>query len=199
MIINQNKKLENAIAFFASEFHKRKNYWPAQMWIYKLLALLDFRILMATGRPCFGIEYKAMANGPVPSVLYSTRYDGTPNSSYQFIQVGYKRINIEALKEPDLDYFSDRVIDEMHNLVREFIDSGKELKDLINETHKLRSWKAARKDAEEIGRDSIPMRYEDEFEENPMLKDSDNLTFQEENFVEYETHRKEEEELEETA
>ncbi|WP_418565332.1 type II toxin-antitoxin system antitoxin SocA domain-containing protein [Pyramidobacter piscolens] len=192
MIINQGKKLENAVAFFAIEFKRFHKYWPAQMWIYKLLALLDFRILKATGRPCIGIEYTAMKNGPVPDVLYSNRYNGSVSDTFQFVSVGNHRFDIEAKKEPDLDYFSDRAIDEMKNLVREFINSAKTLDDLISETHKLRSWNTAMEAAKKIGRESLLMEYADEFEENPMTKEGDKLTFQEEHFVEFEKRRKEE-------
>ena len=197
MIVNQNKKLENAVAFFATEFQKRKKYWPPQMWIYKLLALLDFRMLKATGRPCIGIEYIAMANGPVPNVLYYNRFGGVVSDVFEFAPAGNRRVDIIARKEPDLDYFSDRAIDEMNHLVHEFIDSGRELKDLVRETHKLRSWNVAMKAAKEIGRQSLSMEYADEFEENPLNKDGDKLTLQEERFVEFEKRRREE--LEESA
>lgn len=201
MIVNQKRKLENAVAFFAQEFKKNRGYWPAQMWIYRLLALLDFRILKATGRPCIGIEYTAMENGPVPNLLYANRYNGIESDVFKFVSVSPHRFDIEATKEPDLDYFSDIAIEEMQNLVHEFIESGRNLKDLIAETHKLRSWKTAIEAAKEIGRDSLSMEYADEFEENPMNKDDDELTFQEECFVEYETRRLEElkAELEESA
>ena len=192
MIVNQSKKLENAVAFFATEFEKRYKHWPAQMWIYKLLALLDFRMLKVTGRPCIGIEYTAMKNGPVPNVLYFNRYNGIASDVFQIVSAGNQRFDIEAKKEPDLDYFSERAIDEMKNLAREFIESGRTLGDLIAETHKLRSWNAAMEAAREIGRESLPMEYADEFEENPMTKDGDKLTFQEESFVEYEKRRREE-------
>ena len=66
MILNQRQKVENAVAYFAQEYRRAYKRWPAQMWIYKLLALLDFRILKATGRPCLGLDYFAMENGPVP-------------------------------------------------------------------------------------------------------------------------------------
>lgn len=74
MILNQEQKIEHAIAFFAGKFRSARGFWPAQMWIYKLLALLDFRMLMATGRPCLGMQYLAVENGPVPQELYDNRY-----------------------------------------------------------------------------------------------------------------------------
>lgn len=189
MILNQKQKIENAIAFFASEYKRARGYWPAQMWIYKLLALLDYRILLATGRPCLGLEYLAMDNGPVPQYLYYHRQGGTRSDVFIFKPVTSKgRFNIIALKEPDLDYFSDRVVDEMENLSAEFICSNKSLNDVIEATHELAAWNRARCAAQQCGRNRMLMEYADAFPVNPSEKAPEELTWQEEAFLTYVKH-----------
>ena len=186
LIINQQLKIANAIAFFATKFKQNYGFWPAQMWIYKLLALLDYRILMATGRPCLGLEYYAMDNGPVPMSLYDNRQNSTASDIYLFESLGGRRYNISALKEPDLDCFSDRAVEEMENLSQEFIFSGKGLNYLINATHQLKAWQAARNDAQKCCRGRMLMEYADAFEINPAKKAPEDLSWQEEAFLAYE-------------
>lgn len=190
MILNQEHKIEHAIAFFADKYHSARGSWPTQMWIYKLLALLDFRILMATGRPCLGMHYLAMEKGPVPQELYNNRYAGMRSEVFRFVPVyGSRRITVEALQKPNLDYFSDRAIEEMEKLSDEFIYSDKELNDVINETHNLRSWSEAWKAANDCGRRSMLMEYVDEFPADPTQKKPEELSFQEEAFCIYEKRR----------
>lgn len=186
MILNQRQKIENAIAFFASEYKRAKGYWPAQMWIYKLLALLDFRILLATGRPCLGLEYLAMEHGPVPQYLYYHRHDGAKSGVFCFQQTAPDRFNIVALKEPDLDYFSDRAVEEMEMLSEEFIRSGKDLNNVIAATHGLTAWGKAWDAAQRCGRRRMLMEYSDAFPVNPAGKAPEELTWQEEAFLTYE-------------
>ncbi len=189
MILNQKQKTENAVAFFASEYKKARGYWPAQMWIYKLLALLDFGMLRATGRPCLGLEYLAMENGPVPQHLYSHRQTGIESDVFRFVPAAsWGRFDVMALKEPDLNYFSDRAVEEMENLAEEFIRSDKSLRDVVEVTHSLAAWHKARKAAQQCGRRML-MEYADEFPVNPADKDPEGLTWQEEAFLVYEKRR----------
>lgn len=190
MILNKKQKIENAIAFFASEYKKARGYWPAQMWIYKLLALLDFRILLATGRPCLGLEYLAMVNGPVPQDLYFHRQSGAESNVFRFEPAASKgRFNIIALKGPNLDYFSDRAVEEMEKLSEEFIRSGKNLNDVVEATHNLAAWDKAWSAAQRCNRRRMLMEYADEFQVNPADKAPDALTWQEEAFLVYEKRR----------
>jgi len=190
MIINQKKKIENAVAFFASEYKRVHGHWPAQMWIYKLLALLDFRILAETGRPCLGLDYHAMENGPVPLYLYDSRENGCMSNVFCFEPCSNSsRYDIKALKEPDLIYFSDRVVEEMRRLSDEFISSGRRLEGLIAATHQLPAWRKARHDAQMCGRGRMIMEYRHSFPEDPELKDPDDLSWQEEAFLTYESRR----------
>lgn len=146
-------------------------YWPAQMWIYKLLTLLDFRILAKTGRPCLGLDYYAMQNGPVLSYLYYSRENGCMSSAYCFVPAfGYDRYDIKALKEPDLSYFSDRAVEEMRRLSDEFISSRCSLNELIAATHQLPAWRKAWDDAQKCGRGRMIMEYRHSFPEDPELK-----------------------------
>lgn len=191
MILNQRQKVENAVAYFAQEYRRAYKRWPAQMWIYKLLALLDFRILKATGRPCLGLDYFAMENGPVPPYLYDNRHNENVSAIYRFTpsMEGGGKIYIEALKKPELEYFSDRAVDEMERLSQEFILSGKGLSYLIEATHKLRSWETAWNAALNFGRRRMLMEYSDEFSPDIHTKPTDELSWEEEAFLAYEKRR----------
>ena len=73
MIPYQKEKFENAICFFASEHYKATRKALTQTYLYKYLALLDFRSIETTGKPVLGLEYMAMEKGPVPIKLYRER------------------------------------------------------------------------------------------------------------------------------
>lgn len=189
MIVNQQSKTANAIAFFAIRYKDRYGYWPAQMWIYKLLALLDYRILKATGRPCLGLDYLALDNGPVPSFLYDRRMASQDGEIYCFIPArDSRRIDVAAKQEPNMDYFSDRAAEEMERLADEFIDSGKDLAYLIDATHSLNAWRVARRIADQNHRGRVYMEYADEFPDDIASKSVEELSFQEESFLTWKKH-----------
>lgn len=191
MIVNQKKKIDNAVAFFAGEYKRVYDSWPAQMWIYKLLALLDFRMLEETGRPCLGLDYTAMENGPVPPYLYDNRENGNMSDVFRFMPgATHSWYYIEALKQPDLTYFSDRAADMMKDLSDEFISSRRSLNELTGAAYELTAWGRAREVAQKYGSGDITMEYGDAFPENPALKDIGDLSWQEEIFLTYEKHRK---------
>ena len=191
MIVNQKKKIDNAVAFFASEYKRVYDRWPAQMWIYKLLALLDFRMLEETGRPCLGLDYTAMENGPVSPYLYDNRENGSMSDVFRFMPgAAHSWYYIEALKQPDLTYFSDRAVDMMKDLSDEFISSRRSLNELISATYEIPAWGRAREAAKRCGREDMAMEYGEAFPKNPALKDIGDLSWQEEMFLTYEKHRK---------
>lgn len=60
MIPYQKEKIENAICFFAYEHKKATRKFLTQTYLYKYLALFDFKCLEETGKPALGLKYMAM-------------------------------------------------------------------------------------------------------------------------------------------
>ena len=141
----QKERFLNAVCFFATE-HSRRTGRPAfQTYIYKYLALFDFRILEEEGQPALDIGYKAMEMGPVPTDLYSKR---EATSHYEFLRVcgnlGEERFVINPLKDPDLEYFSEAELTIMRAILDEFARPDVSTKALIKATHeRIPAWKKA--------------------------------------------------------
>ena len=141
----RRERLENAIAYII-KIHTHLAQKPAaQTYIYKYLALIDFRAIEETGSPVFDLDYIALRNGPVPANLYDIREDivnddsffekialeSNPEGNYIFIQKG----------EPDLDWLSDYEIDLIESTVEEFANPYVTTKDLIDATHeRIKAW-----------------------------------------------------------
>ncbi|GAB6280223.1 MAG: hypothetical protein STSR0007_02820 [Thermovirga sp.] len=184
MIPYREQKIENAITYFASEFHDRKGYYPRQTWIYKFLALLDFRTLKKTGIPCLGLEYDAMKYGPVPSRLYDER-PGLEADKFRFVTTNDRGCRVEAKEDPDLDFFSDDELDVMDEILTAYTQEDSDLDTLVNDAHKeIRAWKKAWDLAVKDGRGRMPMEYADEFGNLSKKKEKD-LTPEEERFLYY--------------
>jgi hypothetical protein len=180
----REQKIDNAIAYFASEFHARKGYYPRQTWIYKFLALLDFRTLKKTGIPCLGLEYDAMKYGPVPSRLYDKR-PGLETDKFRFVTTNDKGCRVEAKKDPDLDFFSDNELDVMDEILIDYTQEDADLDTLINDAHKeILAWNKAWRLAVKEGRGRMPMEFADEFG-NLSKKKEKELTPEEERFLYY--------------
>lgn len=187
MIAFKEQKIENAIVYFSSEFKKRKGYFPRQTWIYKFLALLDFRMLKKFGMPCLGLPYDAMQFGPVPTSIYNKREGGSREDKYYFIKVnqcqnGYR---VETYVEPDLDFFSDNEMDVMDEIVEQYISPNANLDAIIEGAHKeILSWKHAWDLAQRENRNKMSMEYSDEFP-GIAKKTAEQLTPEEERFLWY--------------
>jgi len=186
MILYREKKIENAIAYFASEYYKRKGYNPTQTWVYKFLAILDFRILRKMGTPCFGLEYAAMQWGPVPMQLYNevqarqTFVKG--KVSFRF-QPDPDKVYVSHTAEPDLDFFSNLELDEMDAILEEFTCAN--LDSVIEKAHEeILSWQIAWKKAKDEGKKIMPMDYADEFDSIAEKPESE-LSPEEERFLCY--------------
>jgi len=186
MILYREKKIENAIAYFASEYYKRKGYASTQMWIYKLLALLDFRILKKTGTPCLGLDYSAMEMGPVPIQLYEEI-----KNKQAFVKgkicfhSDAGKVYVTNTEEPDLDFFSDTELSEMDTLLEEIVRPGMKIEDVIKKTHEeIRSWEIAWKKAKDEHKNIMPMDYADEFDSIAEKPESE-LSPEEERFLCY--------------
>lgn len=164
MIPFREEKIKNAVACFALGFLKRQGYPPRQTWIYKFLALLDFRMLRKTGSPSLGLEYDAMKFGPVPARLYDQRF-GLKTDKFRFVATGDGGSRVEPCGEPDLDFFSDDELHEIDNILSVYAAEEANLERLINDAHKeIRAWNRAWEVALKVGRGRMPMEYEDEFE-----------------------------------
>lgn len=192
MIPFRKQKFENAVAYFAFEFNRRKGYYPRQTWIYKFLALLDFRSLKKTGVPCIGLEYDAMKFGPVPNILYNSR-SCLRFKKFKFIKTADGGFRVEPVGKPNLDYFADDEIDLMEEILDDYTRDGVNLDNLIANAHKeIKAWNKAWDIAIKYGRGRMPMRYEDEFDD--LSKKSENeLTPEEEYFLVYKSMKDTEE------
>lgn len=195
MILYQKQKIENAIAYFASEYKRRKGSEPTQMWLYKFLALFDFRMLKEKGTPSLGLVYHAMKMGPVPIKIYSAiQKAGRKNESRVerdksfFLLVPSEDNSLKAFVhangDPDLDYFTNRELDAMDAILDECIEELN-LNGLIDLTHnEIRSWNIAWEKAKALGQGAREMDYADEFD-NLYEKPEEDLTPEEEQFLCY--------------
>src|SRR6056297_154822 len=182
MIPYREQKIKNAIAYFASEFHNRRNYYPRQTWIYKFIALLDFRVLKKTGMPCLGLEYNAMQFGPVPRRLYDAR-DGLETDKFCFVATADGGSRVESKGVPEIDYFSDDELDVMDEILDVYAQGGVDLETLIRDAHKeIKAWNKAWSLAQQVDKGKMPMDYADEFE-GLKNKSPEDLTLEEERFL----------------
>ncbi|GHT00386.1 hypothetical protein AGMMS50276_26040 [Synergistales bacterium] len=187
MIPYQKQKIENAIAYLASEHKAKRGYYPYQMWIYKALALLDFDILRKKGTPCLGLDYEAMEMGPVPTEFYFAVKNGNPpeGEKYRFVLLPNAKAQVENTSEPELDYFSDSEVEAMDDILDKFAVGEGDINALINQTHKsILAWKTAWELAKKYNRGRMEMNYADEFD-GLLGKDEKDLAPQEERFICY--------------
>ncbi len=184
MIPYREQKIDNAVTYFAYKFHARKGYYPRQTWVYKFLALLDFRTLKKTGIPCLGLEYDAMKYGPVPSKLYDKRLR-LETDKFRFVNTKDKGCRVEAKKDPELDFFSDNELDVMDEILITYTQEDSDLDTLIKDAHKeIVAWNKAWNLAVKEGRGKKRMEFVDEFRNLSKKKEKD-LTPEEERFLNY--------------
>lgn len=182
---------ENVVAYFACEFHDFHGYWPAQTWIYKFLALLDFGMMKKTGVPALGLEYKALENGPAPKILYDHR-DNIANSKFKFEHPANSQSNrFDVIaEEPDMDQIPGCIVDEMDLICNKYLQEGIDLDDVIYDTHEnIRAWRVAWEKAKKNKCNSQPMSFADEFEDDLNEIDDKNLTPAQDAFLFYEATR----------
>jgi uncharacterized phage-associated protein len=180
-----NPRLENAIAFFAKEYHARTRRYLPQTLLYKFLSLLDFKILKATGRPVFDIEYLAMNHGPVPPLLYRNK-DSIESELFSFVKQGENEYVITAKIKADLNYFSDAEVQEMERLIEIYSSGGYRTTGIAsNQSHEeIKAWR----DAYARCPNSV-MNYADEFE-NIYGTPEEKLTPEEDRFLLFESFKK---------
>ncbi|MCX7030758.1 MAG: DUF4065 domain-containing protein [Spirochaetes bacterium] len=173
----QQERFENVICFFAREHHKKTHAYPWQTQIYKYLAFFDFELLEETGEAPLDQEYLAMAYGPVPRELYEQR-DSYVSELFRIKDMGDNRRAFVALKKPNLDYFSDREIEKMNNLIEIYAVRQVNASMMSEGSHeKIKAWRKARED-----RPNGPVDKADTFEDI-LTKPEEQLTQAEEHFL----------------
>jgi uncharacterized phage-associated protein len=182
MFAYKKERLENAICFFAKEHKKRKKKDPTQTYVYKYLALFDFKMLIKTGRPALDLEYLAMAKGPVPIEIYEKR-NSYETELFKFVpqEENSKVVVVKTKgKNPNLEYFSESEIAEMRRIVEIYINTSVDTNILSGASHEvIAPWEKAwnRKKNSKIEMiDAFPGIYS---------KKDEDLSSQEENFLTY--------------
>ncbi|MCR5124236.1 MAG: hypothetical protein K6B43_03470 [Treponema sp.] len=69
MELKMDNITENVVAYIAERYFSLTNKFIAQILMYKILALVDFRSVSEVGIPCTSLEYWADKRGPVPHAL----------------------------------------------------------------------------------------------------------------------------------
>jgi len=180
MIPYQKEKIENAICFFASEHLKKTRHPLYQTFLYKYLAFLDFESLRETGRPCLGLSYKAMQYGPVPMQIYGKRSE-LKSPCYEFREDQEHKVTIHPKGKPNLDYFSQREINQMNRLVEIYAKSYVPAKMISDASHEsILAWKKTWKKCP-----NGMIDYNAEFDNNLSHKKEEDLTYPEESYLIY--------------
>jgi len=183
MIPYRKEKLLNAICFFAIEHHKKTSKPLYQTYLYKYLALLEFKSIEETGRPVFGLTYIAMDKGPVPIELYNKRED-IDTEFFRFKDQGDgKFIIIPKIKSANLDYFSPYEIEQMRRLIEIYANRFVFSSEMSEASHQeIKAWqKAWRAQPNSI------IDYDFCFDENIKEKREAELSDAEENYLLYKT------------
>ncbi len=129
----QKERLENAICFFAKEHYHKTRRHPTQTHIYKYLSFFDFQLLEETGEAPLDLEYRAMRYGPVPIELYGERRELKSDLFFT--------IYVKARKSPDLDFFSEREIKKMQDLIFIFASTWTTTNIMNDASHqKIKAW-----------------------------------------------------------
>ena len=167
--------IENIIAYLVCEYHDKCGSWPYQTWLYKALALLDFRSLHLYGHPVTDLEYSAYATGPVPDEIYNNRNNLSFNK-FHFKEVGANKIVIAG--EPDCDMIPGMYIDMMDTLCDEFARLVIVSNDISDASHgEVKAWRPTWERAKMINSvtpPSLPISYDDEmaYIEDPLVQDA---------------------------
>jgi hypothetical protein len=179
LIPYQKEKLENAVCFFATEHMRHTRHRLYQTFLYKYLALFDFGYLKAYGKPALGLTYQAMQMGPVPKELYERRHDKDLSERFAFQEDESGHMAVVTKKAPDLDYFSQREIELMNQLIEIYGQGYVTSRIMSDASHQAilawqRTW-AREKNA--------VIDFSLEFPENVFNKPEHQLTFPEEVFL----------------
>ena len=118
-----------------------------------------------------------MEHGPVPKELYDRR-DSYRSDLFRIEDKGENRRVFVALKKPNLDYFSDREIEKMNNLIYIYAAQWVKTSMMSEGSHqKIRAWKKTWKE-----RPNSVIDKADTFE-NILTKSEEQLSPAEEHFL----------------
>jgi len=185
MIPYQKEKIENAICYFAHE-HQRVTRKPlTQTYLYKYLALLDFKCLEDAGKPALGLEYMAMERGPVPIKIYRER-DQLKSDCFEFRKMNESVYVVSAKGKPNLDYFSEYEIKEMKRLIEIYADRFVKASDMSEASHQdIKAWRKAWKK-----KPKSMIDYDLAFDDDIYTKSEKSLSFAEECYLTYKALQK---------
>ena len=148
MIAYKREKLENALSYIIKIHETLAKKEATQTYIYKYMALVDFKSLEETGRPVFDFDYIALKKGPVPAKLYDFRENIVDDEDF-FDVIKLKMTDegnfvYKNKKEPDLDYLSDYEINLIETTVESYANEKVKTQHLIDATHeKIKAWDTA--------------------------------------------------------
>lgn len=141
MVPFQKEVLINGILFFAKAYYKKTKKYPAQMYLYKFLAFVDFESVQQTGEPVFGLQYIAMEKGPVPKELYDNR-ENIKNDLFRFVKKDNAILIIpDNSKQVNFEYFSEYEIDLFNKWIEIIADRKVLTKDVSLSSHEINAWK----------------------------------------------------------
>ena len=179
----------NTVAYIAKTYYEKTHMYPAQMLVYKLLALMDFNSVKTKGRPCTELTYKARKNGPVPEELYKDSEEKYKN----FYTVerfplpngkSYKRY--KAMCEPDTDYLCPSELEFLNQKINLFVTERFNSRKASEYSHQnIKAWrKAAYKKINTV------IDYAAEFDDDIYSKPLNKLSMPEEQFLLYREYSK---------
>jgi hypothetical protein len=118
-IRDREKKIKNAICFFASE-HERLTHKPlTHTFLDQYLAFFDFASMEKIGHPALGLLYRTRGRGPLPIGTYEMR-DKQKNGCHILLSQSKGRYIVKATGKPDLSCFSPFELSEMKRLVETY-------------------------------------------------------------------------------
>lgn len=179
MIPYQKEKMENAVCFFAHEHRKKTRHQLYQTFLYKYLALFDFGYLRKYGNPPLSLTYKAMPRGPVPMEIYGHRDDPALSEAFTLQEDASKNFLVIPRKTPDLDYFSQREVQFMHNLIEIYAQTYTTSRIMSDASHQeIKAWRKTYSRQQ-----NAVIDFALEFDGDISTKPEENLTFPEEVYL----------------
>lgn len=184
MRVYHNQILGNTVTYISKIYFEKTRIYPAQMIVYKLLALLDFNSVVTKGRPCTELTYKARKNGPVPEELY---VDSEEKYNSYFITKKYTIPNGRVYKryiavcEPDMGYLCPSELAFLNEKLNFFIDNKFTSKMASDYSHRnIVAWERAFNN-----KPNSIIDYALEFDGDIYSKEKSNLSMVEEQFLSY--------------
>jgi len=116
--MNPNRRLRELILYIAGKCANDPYFGRTKL--NKILYFADVAAYIRTGKPISGAEYIKLQNGPVPKMAKDL-LESMTNANEVFIQltpiIEYTQQRVIARREPDLDIFTAREIDILHDVI----------------------------------------------------------------------------------